>query len=102
MSDPDSLVHAAIEAVSSHIRDHRLRVGDTLPGETEFARTLGVSRTVVREAFGALAALRLVEVGNGRRPRVGALDGSVIGTSLDHAVATAQITTAEVWDVRRT
>ncbi|MGJ3626751.1 FadR/GntR family transcriptional regulator [Sphingomonas sp. MMS24-JH45] len=63
---------------------------------------MGVSRAVMREAFGALAALRLIDVGNGRRARVGAIDGSVMAASIDHAVATEQVSTAEVWDVRRT
>ena len=55
---------------------------------------MGVSRAVMREAFGALAALKLIDVGNGRRPRVAALDGSVMAASLDHAVSTAQVTRA--------
>lgn len=97
-----SLVRQAMDAVNAHIRDHGLRVGDTLPGEGQFAAALGVSRAVMREAFGALAALRLIDVGNGRRARVGALDGSVIAASLDHAVSTAQVSVADVWDVRRT
>ncbi len=97
-----SLVQQAMDAVTAHIRDHQLRVGDTLPGEAYFATSLGVSRAVMREAFGALAALRLIDVGNGRKPRVGAMDGAVIAASLDHAVSTAQITVPEIWDVRRT
>lgn len=100
--DSGSLVHTAMQAVSAHIKDHRLRVGDTLPGEAHFAAALGVSRAVMREAFGALAALKLIDVGNGRKPRVGALDGSVIAASLEHAVSTAQISVPDVWDVRRT
>ena len=97
-----SLVRRAMEAVTGHIREQNLRVGDTLPGEAHFAERLGVSRAVMREAFGALAALRLIDVANGRRPRVGAMDGSVMAASLDHAVSTAQITVPEIWDVRRT
>jgi GntR family transcriptional repressor for pyruvate dehydrogenase complex len=97
-----SLVTQAIDTVKTHIREQRLHVGDNLPGEAYFAEKLGVSRAVMREAFGALAALRLIDVGNGRRARVGALDGSVIATSLDHALSTAQIKVADVWDVRRT
>ncbi|MGF7153376.1 FadR/GntR family transcriptional regulator [Novosphingobium gossypii] len=97
-----SLVDHAVQAVRNHIRDHDLKVGDSLPGEGHFATALGVSRAVMREAFGALAALRLLDVGNGRRARVGAIDGSVMGASLDHAVTTSQISVAEVWDVRRT
>jgi DNA-binding FadR family transcriptional regulator len=97
-----SLVTRAIDAVKDHIRVHGLRVGDTLPGEAYFAEQVGVSRAVMREAFGAMAALKLVDVGNGRKPRVGAVDGSIFATSLNHAISTAQITVPEVWDVRRT
>jgi GntR family transcriptional repressor for pyruvate dehydrogenase complex len=97
-----SLVDAAIEAVTRHIREQNLRVGDALPGEASLAGQLGVSRAVMREAFGALAALNVIDVANGRRARVAALDGSAMATSLDHAVSTAQITVSEVWEVRRT
>lgn len=97
-----SLVQQAMDAVSSYIRAQALRVGDTLPGEAHFATELGVSRAVMREAFGALAALRLIDVGNGRKPRVGAMDGAVMAASLDHAVSTAQVSVPEIWDVRRT
>lgn len=97
-----SLVSKAMDAVRAHIRDSNLGVGDTLPGEGVFAQELGVSRAVMREAFGALAALKLIDVANGRRAKVGAIDGSVIAASLDHALSTAQIEVADVWDVRRT
>ena len=97
-----SLVQQAMDAVSTYIRDRALRVGDTLPGEAHFAAELGVSRAVMREAFGALAALRLIDVGNGRKPRVGAMDGAVMAASLDHAMSTAQVSVPEIWDVRRT
>ena len=97
-----SLVTKSMDAVKAHIRDSGMRVGDTLPGEGYFADKLGVSRAVMREAFGALAALRLIDVANGRRAKVGALDGSVIADSLEHALSTAQIRVADVWDVRRT
>lgn len=97
-----SLVDHAVRRVRDHIRQHGLKVDDTLPGEGHFARELGVSRAVMREAFGALAALRVIAVANGRRARVAAIDGSVMAASLDHAVSTAQISIADVWDVRRT
>ncbi|WP_428152404.1 FadR/GntR family transcriptional regulator [Brevundimonas sp.] len=100
--DPGSRVDFAIRAVTDHIRENGMRVGDSLPGEGHFADRLGVSRAVMREAFGALAALRLIDVANGRKARVGAMDGSIIAASLDHAVSTAQITVPEIWEVRRT
>ena len=102
LNEGSSLVDHAIRAVRGHIRARDLKVGDTLPGEGKFAAELGVSRAVMREAFGALAALKLIDVGNGRKARVGAIDGSVMAASIDHAVTTAQISTADVWDVRRT
>lgn len=102
MENGGSLVDHALRRVREHIRAHDLKVGDTLPGEGWFAGELGVSRAVMREAFGALAALRVIDVANGRRARVGAIDGSVMGASIDHAVATAQVSVAQVWDVRRT
>jgi DNA-binding FadR family transcriptional regulator len=96
-----SLVDRAVRRVRDHIRDNDLKVGDTLPSEGAFAAQLGVSRAVMREAFSTLAALHQIDVGNGRKARVAAIDGSVLSTSLDHAVATAQVTLAEIWDVRR-
>ena len=97
-----SLVDHAVRTVRDHIRVRELKVGDTLPGEGKFAVDLGVSRAVMREAFGALAALGQIDVGNGRKARVAAINGSILATSLDHAMATAQVSTAEIWDVRRT
>ena len=97
-----TLVDRAICHVRDFIRMRDMKVGDPVPGEGHFAAELGVSRAVMREAFGALAALRVLDVGNGRRARVSAIDGVVIATSLDHAVSTAQVSMTEIWDVRRT
>ncbi len=97
-----SLVQRAISAVTGHIRDAGLKVGDSLPGEGYFAERVGVSRAVMREAFGALGALRLIDVANGRKARVGAMDGGVLAASLNHAISTSQISVSQVWDVRRT
>jgi GntR family transcriptional regulator, transcriptional repressor for pyruvate dehydrogenase complex len=97
-----SLVERAMAHVRDYIRNNDLKVGDPLPGEGKFAAELQVSRAVMREAFGSLAALRQIDVSNGRRARVAAIDGSVMALSLDHAVATAQVSVIDVWDVRRT
>lgn len=97
-----TLVRQTMEAVTEHIRQARLKAGDELPSEAELAKNLKVSRAVIREAFGALAALRVIDVGNGRKARVAALDSSPLASALDHAVNTEQVTVAQVWDVRRT
>jgi GntR family transcriptional regulator, transcriptional repressor for pyruvate dehydrogenase complex len=95
-------VEVAIRAINDRIRDGRLRVGDPIPSEDGIADELGVSRTVVREALRALAALGVVDLGNGRRARVGTIDNAVLGLVLDHAVHTDQVSIQQIYDVRRT
>lgn len=97
-----TLVQGAIEAVREHIRSNALKVGDSLPSEGQFAEWVGVSRPVMREAFHALAALGVIDVGNGRRAKIGAIDGSVMASSIGHAISTSQVSLADVWDVRCT
>ncbi len=97
-----SMVDTAADAVRDYIRDNGLKVGDTLPSEGNFATEVGVSRPVMREAFHALAALKVIDVANGRKARVGAIDGSVMASSIGHAINTDQVSLADVWDVRRT
>lgn len=100
--DPgESLVQQAMRQIEAHIWGKGLKVGDILPGEAALAEELGVSRTVVREAVGALAALGVIDVGNGRRPRVGRVTSRPISISLGHALHTGQITFQQIWDVRR-
>jgi len=99
---PGGLVEQAMRAINDHIREQGMVAGDPLPSEGAFAQMLGVSRPVIREAFRSLAALRLIDVGNGRRARVSAIDASVLGLVLDHAVHTDQINIQQIYDVRRT
>jgi len=97
-----SLVQQAIRAVGNYMRDHGLRPGDTLPGEKYFGDELGVSRAVMREAFGALGALQIIDISRGRKPRVSRVDGSLFATSIIHGFNTSQISILDVWEVRKT
>lgn len=97
----ETRVQAVMRRVMQEIRGRRLKPGDDLPSETALSESLGVSRSAVREAFGALAALNIVDVGVGRRPRVSAVSGSVLAMSLEHAVSTEQLSLAQVWETRR-
>jgi GntR family galactonate operon transcriptional repressor len=56
-----NLFTRAVESLGSRIVRGELTPGDTLPNETDLARELGASRTVVREAVKALAAKGLLE-----------------------------------------
>lgn len=97
----ETRVQYVMRNVAEHIGRERLRVGDELPSESTFGERLGVSRPVVREAFGALAALNIIDTANGRRPRVSALSSQTLSISLDHAVRTEQISVQQVWETRR-
>lgn len=88
--------------IRRYIRDRELQPGDILPGENALSEQLGVSRTVIREAFRALAALGILEVGNGRKARVAAPDADPLSLILDHTVHTRQLSFQQILDVRRT
>lgn len=98
----DGLLGGVMGAVKAHIRENGLQVGDWLPSEGAFAEKLGVSRSVVREVYRSLAALTLIDIGNGRRPRVAAPKADVLALVTDHAVHTDQVTIQQIFDVRRT
>lgn len=97
-----SLVDRLMADVCDHIRVHGLEPGAVLPSEAAFASRAGVSRAVAREGFRGLAALKLIDVGNGRRARVAQTDDSVFSLMIDHAVHTKQIRIQQILDVRRT
>ncbi len=96
-----SRTQIVVDAILAHIRENGLVGGDPLPSEGDIATSAGVSRTSVREAFGAMAALRLIDVSGGRRAKVGVVQGDVMGIPLAHAVGTSQVSVAQVWDARR-
>lgn len=97
----ESLVGRTVAAVIGLIKDGDLRPGDPLPAENNLANRLDVSRIVVREANRSLAALGIVQLSNGRAPRVSLPDENVIGLLLDHVVHTRHVTVQQVLDVRR-
>jgi GntR family transcriptional regulator, transcriptional repressor for pyruvate dehydrogenase complex len=99
---PAGLVPTVMAALQAHIRSNGLAPGDVLPSENAIAEQLDVSRAVVREAYRSMATLKLIDIGNGRRARVSAMDPSVLALVLDHVVQTNQITVQQILDVRRT
>ena len=100
--DNGGRVGEAIGAITRHIRDHDLQPGDQLPSELALSRELNVSRTVVREAYRSLAAMRIIEIANGRRATVAELDHGAMSLMIEHGVLTQQISVQQVYDVRRT
>lgn len=95
-------VHDTIGAITRHIRTNALAPGDRLPSEAFFSDNLKVSRTVVREAFRSLAALRLIDLSAGRRATVARVDHGAMSAIIEHGVHTDQISVHQIYDVRRT
>ena len=62
----ERLIDRAAEAIKDHILTNELKGGDRLPSELELARSLGVSRNVVRQAVSSLEMLGVVSVARGR------------------------------------
>ncbi|NRP72857.1 HTH-type transcriptional regulator LutR [Ensifer psoraleae] len=96
------LVAGAVSQISAFIRKNQLKPGDRLPSEAALTESLSVSRTVVREALRSLAAMRLIDLGAGKRPTVAELDDSSIAMTFRHGLFTDQIDIRQIYDARRT
>jgi len=55
-----SLVDKVELSLTDYIKKNKLKIGDSIPKEMEFAEALGVSRTVVREAFSRLRTIGMI------------------------------------------
>lgn len=96
------LVGNAVGAITRIIREQDLMPGDRLPSEAALAKELQVSRTVVREAFRSLAAMRIIELATGKRATVSQIDHGAMSLVIEHGVHTDQISIQQIYDVRRT
>src|ERR1700677_3925806 len=67
IAGPSGLVTPVMQRIIAWIRAHDLKPGAAIPSEASLSLAFGVSRAVVREALRSLAALTLIDVGNGRR-----------------------------------
>ncbi len=84
-----------------YIAKEQLQPGDAVLSEVQMSRDLGISRTTVREAYRALAAVGVLEIGNGRRPRLKSMTSDVLSQVFGYALKTAQISYQEVMETRR-
>jgi DNA-binding FadR family transcriptional regulator len=96
-----SLVGDTIGSITRLIRENDLMPGARLPSEAELSRQLQVSRTVVREAFRSLAAMRIIELAAGKRATVAPIDHGAMSLIIEHGVHTDQISVQQIYDVRR-
>ena len=87
--------------LSEAILDGRLPAGGALPSEARLAENFGVSKQVVREAIRQLAALGVLEIGQGRATRVRAMDAEPLGRFWRFAVGDTRAGLAEAVELRR-
>jgi GntR family transcriptional regulator, transcriptional repressor for pyruvate dehydrogenase complex len=93
------------EQVARHLLDliamQRLKAGDLVPSEMQVCRDLQVSRGSVREAFRTLAALGILEVESGKRPRLRPMSSHVLAQVFSYSLMTAQVHASHVIALRR-
>jgi DNA-binding FadR family transcriptional regulator len=95
-----TLSDRVVRYLVDYIRRHRLTWGAQMPSEIRLSVELEVSRGIIREAFRSLAAAGILEIANGRAPRVGRLNNRAFVQFLQHALYTEQASQEQVFDVR--
>lgn len=100
--DGMSLKDRVADFVRTHIAENDLKPGDNLPSESEVTKRLGISRTIVREAWNGMVAIGAIEASAGRRPRVGRLGVLALSNIIEHALATGQGSLLQLLEMRRT
>ena len=96
-----NLVREVAERLRAQIIAGAFDADGTLPPEGRLAQSLGVSRTVVREAMRILAAQGLVEVSQGRAPRVRPADSQAVVESFHTYLQRGDHSLLELTEVRR-
>ena len=88
-----SVSQQVVDYILGQIDRGRLKRGDRLPGEREFAESLGISRVPLREAIAALTAMGVVEKRQGDGNYIAGFSPDALGrilrtyTMLDHTLA---------------
>jgi len=98
---PIRLADGVLAELTGAILDGRLPEGGALPSEARLAARFGVSKQVVREAIRQLAALGVVEIGQGRSTRVVAMTGEPLGRFWRFAVGDTAVGLQEAVELRR-
>lgn len=94
---PSQVVQHLLQLISRE----RLKPGDAVPSEVQICRDLQVSRGSVREAYRTLSALGILEIENGKRPRLQAMGAQVLSQVFSYALTTAQVNASHVIQLRR-
>ena len=99
-ASPSTIADRVAAILVDHIRRNRLAAGTPLPSEMQTSAQLCVSRGVVREAYRALSSAGLVEIANGRSPRVGYISHRSLLRLIQHALWTQQASAEQILELR--
>jgi GntR family transcriptional regulator, transcriptional repressor for pyruvate dehydrogenase complex len=97
---PD-MVATVLDRLTEHIVQGDFDESGTLPSEGKLTKSFGVSRTVVREAMRSLRAQGLVDVSQGRAPRVKPPDSKATVASLRLLLRRNKATLLHLVEVRQ-
>jgi len=89
-----------VKIIVEHIRKNRLPPSTPLPSEIQTSAQLKVSRGAVREAYRSLSHAGLVEIANGRSPRVGLMNNRSLLQFVQHALWTQQASADQILELR--
>jgi DNA-binding FadR family transcriptional regulator len=99
---PQLTTHNAVqERVKAYIIENGLKPGDKLPSETVLTRSLGVSRTAVREALRGLEATGMIETRHGVGRYVKAFEFRSIADNLAYSLTVDLGSIEDLLNVRR-
>jgi GntR family transcriptional repressor for pyruvate dehydrogenase complex len=95
------LADQVAESILAAIVEEDLKPGDPLPSQGELGEQFGVSRTVIREAVGSLAARGVIEVRSGSGLRLASADPTAVAESMRFFVRSSEaLDYAKVHEVR--
>jgi GntR family transcriptional repressor for pyruvate dehydrogenase complex len=99
--DKQRLTETVTQFVIDRVAERVYRPGDSLPSESDLAKRLNVSKPVVREALGRLAALGIVQIQQGKPTTVRGLSVAPLDQFLRLAVRATDNGLREAVELRR-
>ncbi|CAH1650411.1 MULTISPECIES: FadR/GntR family transcriptional regulator [unclassified Chelatococcus] len=100
-NDKQRLTETVTQFIIDRVSQKVFRPGDSLPSEADLARQLNVSKPVVREALGRLAALGIVQIQQGKPTTIQGLTVAPLDQFLRLAVRTIDNGLREAIELRR-
>jgi GntR family transcriptional repressor for pyruvate dehydrogenase complex len=96
-----NLVDETVEALRKKILGGGLAAGDLLPSQGDLSTELGVSRSVIREAMKVLESRGLIEISQGRRPRILPASPAAVIETLQTLAERSELSLLKLLEMRR-